>query len=456
MNQISAITGQHVRDVLRQLYYDRTPGPTPLEALTVVQRSLNRAGFRPTEAACRYEVGRLITEIVESELSAWRRQLGVAAGPRLVDPREQIGADFAPGHRELESWSAVYFLCLRPDIDLGLQDLVELLPYRHRRTVQRRLHRGVDALTARLVAMERAAVTAERRDRLLGRLPRPPDSRLFGMDPLLDRLVPAGAEGPCAPMIAFGGLGGIGKTALAWRLAERCIDAGGVDDVTWIAAGSRPGLADGPEIHPTRGQQRHLVVVDALDDPEVAGAIVRSLTEVARNAQIILTGRIGWAGWSGVRVVQVPLLPEATAYELLRYEAHLRGLEAIAQAQPQIVAPLLAATAGHPQAIRLAVAQLRAADLATVTDDFAHGRGVAAGLYNDLWAPVWARTSPAVRAAVRRIIGGAGAGAVAAAGPEVLREAVDAGLLIPEGVQRRSYRPPLFLRRFLALVGERD
>jgi hypothetical protein len=453
MNQISAVTGQHVRDVLRQLYYDRTPGPTPLAALTVVQRSLNRAGFRPTDAACRYEVGRLITEIVESELAAWRRKLGVATGPGLVDPREQIGADFEPGHRELESWSAVYFLCLRPDIDLGLQDLVELLPYRHRRTVQRRLHRGVDALTAQLAAMERAAVLAERRDRLLGCLPRPPENRLFGMDPLLDRLVPAGAEGLRAPMIALGGPGGVGKTALAWRLAERTIDAGGVDDVTWIAAGSRTGLADGPEIHPTRGQQRHLVVVDALDDPEVAGAIVRSLTAVAPSAQIILTGRIGWASWSGVRVVQVPLLREATAYELLRYEAHQRGLDAVAQAQAQTVAPLLAATAGHPLAIRLAVAQLRAADLATVTADFALGRGVAAGLYNDLWAPVWARTSPAVRAAVRRIIGGRAADA---ADPELLREAVDAGILIPEGVQRRTYRPPLFLRRFLALVGERD
>ncbi len=447
MNAFNAITADHVRDVLRQLFYDRTPGPTPLAGLTIVQRSLDRAGFRPTDAACRCELGRLITEIVETELDAWRHRLEVPANPRSVDHRARIVADFAAGHRELEGWSAIYYLFLRPDLDFSLHDLADLLPYCHRRTVQRRLQRGVDALTARLIALERAAVAAERRARLVARLPRPPDGGCFGIESLLDSLtagLPAAAT--AAPLLALGGPGGIGKTALAWRLAERSIDGGGIDEVTWIRADGGAGLSDGPALEAMLGRRRHLVVIDALDDPELAGAIVAPLLRVPGGAPIILTGRIGWAGWAGVRAIQVPVLREAVALDLLRHEARARGLDAVARARAQTLGPLLAATAGHPQAIRLAVAQLRAADLAGVAADFALGRGAAATLCHDLWAPTWARTSPAAQAAVRTVVAGRRAGLTAAA----LREAVDAGLLMPEGAQVRSYRPALFLRRFLA------
>jgi len=157
------ITCEQLRDALRQLYHDRVPGPTPLADLAVVRQSLQRAGFRLTPAARGYEIGRLLTEIVETELAAWRRRFGIAPGTEPVDHRAQIRADFTAGHRELESWSTIYYLCVRTDLDYGLQTFTDVLRDRHRRTVQRRLHRGVEAMTARLRALERAAVLAEHR-----------------------------------------------------------------------------------------------------------------------------------------------------------------------------------------------------------------------------------------------------------------------------------------------------
>lgn len=155
------IETHQVRTTLRHLLYDREPGETSLAYLVLIQRRLLAAGFQPGPTARRLELGHLLTEIVTGELAALRRRHGLAPNPGAADPCAALRADFGLGQRELEAWSAIYHVYLRPDLDIGLQALERLLPQHHRRTLQRRLQRGVVALTASLRALEHEAVHAQ-------------------------------------------------------------------------------------------------------------------------------------------------------------------------------------------------------------------------------------------------------------------------------------------------------
>jgi hypothetical protein len=483
---VDDITSDRVREVLRHMSRDRTAGRTALAGLVVVRRALEDAGFQPTPAACQYEVGRLLADLVERELEVLRRRAGRPPGE--LPPAAALRADFGCGLRELEAWSAMYHLYLRPDLELGLKGLTGLLDDRHRRTVQRRLRRGAVALTARVQALEREAGLSERHEALAARVPEPATSRLVGVDGLLRR---AGERlrDPTGPAIlALRGPGGIGKTALAQALARDAVGETGFEDVAWLAAdvaapvavavgaaaseallvslarqldGAASADATPAAVRSRLRRRRTLVVVDGLDDPAWAAAAVRALRAVGGASRAVVTGRLGWSAWGDVQVLDVPALQPAAAIVLLRHEAAARGLTGVAEASDEALAPVVAASRGHPLAIRLAAGQLRADDAVGVARAFAAGEGVAAALCRDLWDPAWARATPGAHTVVRAAVG-AGTRAiprtrlVALAGlpPDTftaaLASAVDLGLLEPTGDARaQSFRVPVFLRRFL-------
>jgi len=476
MEDIGIITRDRVRDALRRLAEDQSAESTPLVGMSAIRRSLERAGFQPSRESCSFEFGRLVTEIAESELAALRRRCGLGARS-AGDPWSQIVADFQPGHHDLEAWSAAYYLYLRPDLGIDLPALTEMLRGRHRRTLQRRLRRGIEALTARLRALEHSAVCEARRERLAARLPAPPPRPLLGLDALIDRLSRLVADPAHPSPIALGGPGGIGKTAVARMLAVRCVEQGGCDEVIWLAgatggtgeasegAGGVPETVapewsircqltasldeavSGDRLRTSLVRRRCLIVADGLDDVRQAAATAGFLVDVAPLARIVLTGRAGWSACPGVQALSVPTLAPPLAEEMLRQEARARGLDDVARARPQTVLPLVEATAGHPLAIRLAVGQLRVAGMRDVADAFANGHGVAGALYRDLWERAWRQVDAEVRATVRAVMSGRAGDAA----PDPLRRAVDAGLLLPAGdPHRRRFRTPLFLRRFVA------
>jgi hypothetical protein len=162
--------------------------------------------------------------------------------------------------------------------------------------------------------------------------------------------------------------------------------------------------------------------------------------------------------------MDVPALQPAAALALLRIEAAARGLPGVAEAPDEVLAPVVAASRGHPLAIRLAAGQLRADDALGVARAFAAGEGVAAALCRDLWGSGWNRAAPAAQAVVRvasatgpRAIPRARLAAAAGLPPDTftgaLAEAVDLGLLEPTGDARaQSFRVPVFLRRYLRQV----
>ncbi|HQZ70320.1 MAG TPA: hypothetical protein PK826_03180 [Anaerolineae bacterium] len=162
MKARSVVDTAHVRSALRQLARHCSPTRNPLADLACVRLAARRSGFEPTLEAREFELGRMLGETVATELERLRRQTGAGGGGAPRDLRHwpiaaRICADFEKDHPELEAWSGIYHLYLRPDLNLSLIDLIAMVPGRCRRTVQRRLQRGIQALTERMLVAEHEA-----------------------------------------------------------------------------------------------------------------------------------------------------------------------------------------------------------------------------------------------------------------------------------------------------------
>lgn len=192
---------QHVRSALRHLARHQSPARNPLAELACVRQAACRSGFDLSREAREFELGRLLEELVVAELERLRQQAGLAGTGAPRDLRRwpagaRIRADFEKEQPELEAWSALYHRYLRPDLNLSLQDLSALLPARCRRTIQRRLQRGLQALTERLGALERAIRRQEPVEPTAGARPDPwlPDAWALGQP--LRALAEDGAASP--------------------------------------------------------------------------------------------------------------------------------------------------------------------------------------------------------------------------------------------------------------------
>lgn len=477
------ITRKDVYQLLRQLSRDRVPEKSPLANLRLVGQSLAAAGLSSNDKARHVELGRLLLEIAEVQLEHLRREFGIPAKAGGGNHRQQIREDFSRGQRELEAWSALYHIYLRPDLDLGLNGFAALVTNVHKRTVQRRLSRGVDALVARLQELEHEATL----NGAVSQAARPKGARAasswVGSDAVVDRAVPllCGSDEPS--ILHLTGPGGIGKTELARYIVARAMEAGVFQDALWVSARGEPpnmgaracdfgwflavnGASDQLHIRKLCSQCPTVIVVDGLDEPELFEYLVASLGEIRWPSKVLLTGRVDAWTIDHVRPLAVPPLEPLDAAALLRREASVAGMEEIARARAEDLAPLLRATAGHPGAIRLAVSMLRWTELASVVADFEAGRGLPAELYADMWATIWRRAEPTVRELVLAVVRASGHTGASAMTLEwspsdnghrpdkALQRAVACGLLAVRGTpSRRSYVPGLFVDRFLAQEG---
>jgi len=476
---IEQITAQDVRMALCHLGHDRAPGNSPLTDLAVVAARLRDAGFAAEAGARYFELGRLLAELVERELWLRRQRAGLVRS--AAEWAELVHADFASGHVELESLSAVYHLYVRSDLGLSLDAFVRLLGDRHRRTVQRRLEHGVALVAHRLRELERDAELTARRRRCLDRLPVPAEAPL-GVDGLVAQLAQALGVRSGRP-VALGGIGGVGKTTVARAAVMRLIEEGRVGDVLWLPAKAlvravreespaRYGFLAAVERHYQGALQAldggaagpaTLIVIDGLDRPSDAFQAARAMAARAATAPVLLVGRAGWAGAPAVDAHYVPPLPLDTARRLLDDCAARCGAKPVGA--PIAVAGLVAATAGIPAALERAAEALRVHDAASLATAYLEGRGVAAQLLEAIWGLAWHDASPAVQRAVRAVLAlkasgiathaqsvGAHLGVSLDEAGELLAGALDHGLLESTPGPRQPLVHPLpLLARYLTI-----
>ncbi len=478
------ITRKDLYQLLRQLSHDRMPEKSPLANLRLVRQSLEAAGLSTGEKSRHVELGRLLLEITESELGRLRAEVGRPSSANGTNHRARIRDDFSHGQRELEAWSSLYHVYLRPDLDLGLHDFAALVTTVHRRTIQRRLSRGVDALVARLAELERDALSRSPVQRATAHVPAAAVGGLVGIEATVNRAVPllCSSEGP--PILLLTGPGGIGKTQLARYLVLRAVESSVFQDIAWcsMAIGGRPSGSDdraaGQSTAPampalpldvldSADRRPTVIVVDGWEQAQGTAGLVARLGAVRWPSKVVITSRVELPATASHQRLAVPPLDRPSSIALLRRSAAAAGVEDIDRASTATLEPLIRATGGHPASIGLAASMLEWADLATVVAEFEAGRGLPGDLYRDMWARLWHAVPESVQALVWAVVeaaksqpGGAAGGLAAAAckngAGEALRLAVAAGMLVPQGsASRRSYRPGLFLDRYLlGLAGD--
>jgi hypothetical protein len=228
----------------------------------------------------------------------------------------------------------------------------------------------------------------------MSNLPPKPYEQLIGRHEWVNRVLDILRDSEAPPIIAATGIGGIGKTALAYEVAHRVIEAGLFEDALWESAKqyellggtviARPDAAITKEsllnsiarqlgrfemlqLHPDERRLRlqyilqhtpYLVVVDNLETVEDYQALVEELVSLLRPSRAILTSRIRLEPNEHIQEVHVKGLSESAAIEFLRREAQEKSTSPIAMAEEGVLKRIAEATGGMPLAMKFFIAQV--------------------------------------------------------------------------------------------------
>ncbi|MBI3957906.1 MAG: hypothetical protein HY328_03775 [Chloroflexi bacterium] len=296
------------------------------------------------------------------------------------------------------------------------------------RTIYKWQRSTVEQLAKALWRLESEARSGQQK-RLATRLPPVTYTRLFGVDAHLEALTQR-LLAPGPPWLtAVESLGGLGKTSLADALCRRLIDAGSVADLAWVTAQQqqlsltgaiqpveRPALTsaeltqaiaqqllaadpDYATLSHTRKKERlaerfrtkpHLLVVDNLETVADLQALLTHLRAWANPTKILLTTRRSLLDEADIHHFALPELGQQDALALIRHEAGLRNLPAVAAARERELTPIYDCVGGNPLALRLVVGQLQVYSLPIVLAGLRRAQGsAAAGLYTHIYWQAW-------------------------------------------------------------------
>jgi hypothetical protein len=285
---------------------------------------------------------------------------------------------------------------------------------------------ALDRLADTLLMLDQQA-RATRRNKVEGRLEPPNHGELVGVDGHVESLSKTLLTSGPPFMIALEGLGGIGKSALADALLRRVLSYATFDDFGWVTArqvsflggGIRPvakpaltaealietlltqltaddllpGALTPPqalEALQARLQQPHLIVVDNLETVLDIEHLLPVLRRLAGPSKFVLTSRQSLFFEPGLRHFVVPELSAQDALLLLRREAGLRCLDAIASASDDALQPIYQTVGGNPLALKLVIGLSCALSLGEVLANLAAARGrKAEDLYSYVYRCSW-------------------------------------------------------------------
>jgi DNA polymerase III delta prime subunit len=249
--------------------------------------------------------------------------------------------------------------------------------------------------------------------RIEARLEAPTYSQLFGVTDKLAQ-VRAQLESDSEPWIlAFEGLGGIGKTSLADALARELARRINFYEIGWVSArrrlfrlsGQIETLDDSPDLTLTelvdclidqfdltglrRQSDAHklvsmrdflksqscLVIVDNLETTADYSALVSQLRGLVNPSKFLITTRYSLGDVSGVFVLTLRQLSQEDTLALVRHEAKTRGLHELADAPEADLAPIYDVTGGNPLATKLLVGQIHTLSLPIALARFSAVKG---------------------------------------------------------------------------------
>lgn len=259
-------------------------------------------------------------------------------------------------------------------------------------------YRALDTEEAPFFTFEAPSHSSTISDRSPNGCPKPLSSwahkryrQFVGRDSLINELCELLQAPENGPMVAIDGMGGIGKTALAQEVSERCLKTGHFDLLVWESASRNEGVHDSyaesgltferfldamgrqlgisematfkleekkKRVQKALKKQRVLMVLDNL---ETATTPQHELAQQLRSllvpgSKALLTSRHRFMG--DFCVLHLTGLEEADALQLIRQMAHEKRIEHVEKASYQDLLPIFKTTGGSPLALRLVVGLL--------------------------------------------------------------------------------------------------
>lgn len=237
-------------------------------------------------------------------------------------------------------------------------------------------------------------------------------------------------------ILAIDGLGGIGKTTLATRLAHEFVSSDRFVDLAWVSAKQEEfqpgvgiqaihspnhraaldveGLTDGllaqllpqtalttPRSEKRAALQRHLktqpclVVIDNLESATDYAALLPEVRQLANPSKFLITTRFSLAAEAGIFGYTLAGLSESDVLAFLRYEAETRNIAPLLTASAEQLTAIYQVVGGNPLALKLVVGQAAFLPLAQILSNLqqALGKRVDA-LYTYIYWQAWQLLSP--------------------------------------------------------------
>ncbi len=217
------------------LYSTRIRSTTSLENLWLVDQALLDPDHPSVGEGRAYELAIVLTDLIAHQLARHRRASGLPLPPDSPSRAEafaQIALDGQTANIELMSWSWLYYRYVRVELGITLAEY-EAAAAIEPRTRRRYREHALRRLTQQLIARERAARRALRKQRLLARLPSAPPTRLFGREREVATLTQALIQ-PSTRIVQVNGAAGLGKTTLVREAVRTLIEADQLTQLAWI------------------------------------------------------------------------------------------------------------------------------------------------------------------------------------------------------------------------------
>jgi len=258
-------------------------------------------------------------------------------------------------------------------------------------------------IDAMLMALNRPALSNEEKAAYfpnlgipIANLPeKPPYDRLVGRDEVLEAVSDALQDTVGKPVIVVSGLGGIGKTAVAYEVINRVMQSGRFEKLAWETTKSEEFTGVGirqrreqiisfpnvlasyarqlgfeslttqpPEVMHVRlrdalRSNSTLLVLDNLETLEAAQEVARQLYEMVSpgKSRVLITSRERLVDEPFVYDYFVRGLSERASLELIRDEAEAREAATLLQADSALLKRIYKTTGGMPLALKLIVSQ---------------------------------------------------------------------------------------------------
>jgi hypothetical protein len=259
------------------------------------------------------------------------------------------------------------------------------------------------------------------------RLRLPPETLLFGVEERLNSLLERLLSTNVPWLVSIEGLGGIGKTALANAIVRRLELTSRFHDTAWVSAkpqdffpgigleektapaltvdmlidalleqlGQAASLAQSPQekrvaLIQLLKQASYLIVIDNLETIADYQALLPLLWEITNPSKVLLTSRHSLRAYPNIFCHTLAALNQVETFNLIRYEAGMRGLLMLAEAIEAQLQPIYQVVGGNPLALKLVVGQTAFLPLAQVLDNLkaAYGKNIS-DLYTHIYWQAW-------------------------------------------------------------------